>query len=62
MKPTGKEVVFACAAFGENVLSLFHLNEQIVMVTEYKIEDGDTLNGLLLSEIASGYSVVPILY
>ncbi|MEH2286307.1 potassium channel family protein [Nostoc sp.] len=54
--------VFACAAFGENVLSLFHLNEQIVMVTEYKIEDGDTLNGLLLSEIASGYSVVPILY
>ncbi|MEH1907076.1 MAG: NAD-binding protein [Nostoc sp.] len=54
--------VFACAAFGENVLSLFHLNEQIVMVTEYKIEDGDTLNGLLLSEIAYGYSVVPILY
>ncbi|MEH2234984.1 potassium channel family protein [Nostoc sp.] len=54
--------VFACAAFGENVLSLFHLSEQIVMVTEYKIEDGDTLNGLLLSEIAYGYSVVPILY
>jgi Trk K+ transport system NAD-binding subunit len=54
--------VFACAAFGENVLSLFHLNEQIVMVTEYKIEDGDTLNGLLLSEIAYGYNVVPILY
>ncbi|MCC5647165.1 NAD-binding protein [Nostoc sp. CHAB 5824] len=54
--------VFACAAFGENVLSLFHLNEQIVMVTEYKIEEGDTLNGLLLSEIAYGYSVVPILY
>ncbi|MEH1791570.1 potassium channel family protein [Nostoc sp.] len=54
--------VFACAAFGENVLSLFHLSEQIVMVTEYKIEEGDTLNGLLLSEIASGYSVVPILY
>ncbi|MEH2318814.1 potassium channel family protein [Nostoc sp.] len=54
--------VFACAAFGENVLSLFHLSEQIVMVTEYKIEEGDTLNGLLLSEIAYGYSVVPILY
>ncbi|MEH2001369.1 MAG: NAD-binding protein [Nostoc sp.] len=54
--------VFACAAFGENVLSLFHLSDQIVMVTEYKIEDGDTLNGLLLSEIAYGYSVVPILY
>ncbi|WP_138501300.1 potassium channel family protein [Nostoc sp. PA-18-2419] len=54
--------VFACAAFGENVLSLFHLNAQIVMVTEYKIEAGDTLNGSLLSEIAHGYGVVPILY
>ncbi|MEH2435700.1 MAG: TrkA C-terminal domain-containing protein [Nostoc sp.] len=32
------------------------------MVTEYKIQEGDTLNGLLLSEIAYGYSVVPILY
>ena len=54
--------VFACAAFGENVLSLFRLSNQIVMVTEYNIEEGDTLNGLLLSEIAHGYSVVPILY
>lgn len=54
--------VFACAAFGENVLSFFHLSDQIVMVTEYTIEQGDTLNGLLLSEIAHGYGVVPILY
>lgn len=63
--------VFACAAFGENVLSFFHLSDlanseahsdRIVMVTEYKIEEGDTLNGLLLSEIAHGYGVVPILY
>ncbi|MDZ7961291.1 MAG: NAD-binding protein [Aulosira sp. DedQUE10] len=54
--------VFACAAFGENVLSFFHLSAQIVMVTEYNIEQGDTLNGLLLSEIAHGYGVVPILY
>lgn len=54
--------VFACAAFGENVLSFFHLNAEIVMVTEYKIEEGDTLNGLLLSQIAHGYGVVPILY
>ncbi|MDZ8055632.1 MAG: potassium channel family protein [Aulosira sp. ZfuVER01] len=54
--------VFACAAFGENVLSLFRLSNQLVMVTEYNIENGDTLNGLLLSEIAHGYSVVPILY
>ncbi|BAU63251.1 TrkA domain-containing protein [Stanieria sp. NIES-3757] len=54
--------VFACAAFGENVLSFFHLSNRIVMVTEYNIEEGDTLNGLLLSEIAHGYGVVPILY
>lgn len=54
--------VFACAAFGENVLNFFHLSAQIVMVTEYNIEEGDTLNGLLLSEIAHGYGVVPILY
>jgi Trk K+ transport system NAD-binding subunit len=54
--------VFACAAFGENVLSLFHLSDQVVMVTEYNIEEGDTLNKLLLSEIAHGYGVVPILY
>lgn len=54
--------VFACAAFGENVLSFFHLSDRIVMVTEYKIEQGDTLNGLLLSEMAHGYGIVPILY
>lgn len=54
--------VFACAAFGENVLSFFHLNDRIVMVTEYNIEEGDTLNGLFLSEFAHGYGVVPILY
>jgi Trk K+ transport system NAD-binding subunit len=31
-------------------------------VTEYKIERGDTLNGLLLAEVAYGYGVVPVLY
>lgn len=54
--------VFACAAFGENVLSLFHFYNQMVMVTEYNIEAGDTLNGFLLAEIAYGYGVVPILH
>ncbi|WP_036487807.1 NAD-binding protein [Myxosarcina sp. GI1] len=60
--------VFVCAAFGENVLSFFHLSDRtsqddrIVMATEYNIEAGDTLNGLLLSKIAHGYGVVPILY
>lgn len=54
--------VFAAAAFGENVLSLFHFNNQTVLVTEYTIEAGDTLNGLILAEVAYGYGVVPILY
>ena len=54
--------VFAAAAFGENILSLFHFNNQTVLVTEYKIEVGDTLNGLILAEVAYGYGVVPILY
>lgn len=51
---------FAGAAFGEHVISLFRLYHQTVMVTQYEIEAGDTLNGHLLSEIAYGYGVVPI--
>jgi Trk K+ transport system NAD-binding subunit len=53
---------FAAAAFGENVLSLFRLNNQTMLVTEYQIEIGDTLTGLLLAEVAYGYGVVPILH
>jgi Trk K+ transport system NAD-binding subunit len=53
---------FAAAAFGENVLSLFRLEHQTILVTDYQIEDGDTLNGLLLSEVAYGYGVVPIFH
>ncbi|WP_107671028.1 TrkA family potassium uptake protein [Cyanothece sp. BG0011] len=54
--------VFAGAAFGENILTLFRLNNQTILVTEYYIESHDTLNGLLLADIAYGYGVVPILY
>lgn len=53
---------FAGAAFGENIISLFRLNHQTILVTEYTIETGDTLNGLLLSEVAYGYDVIPILH
>lgn len=53
---------FAGAAFGENILSLFRLNDRTTLVTEYQIEATDTLNGRLLSEIAYGYGVVPILH
>jgi voltage-gated potassium channel Kch len=54
--------VFAGAAFGENILSVFRLNQQTILVTEYQIEIGDTLNGLLLGEVAYGYDIIPIFY
>jgi Trk K+ transport system NAD-binding subunit len=54
--------VFAGAAFGENIINLFRFNHQTILVTEYQIEAGDTLNGLLLAEVAYGYGVVPILH
>lgn len=53
---------FAGAAFGENILDLFRLHNQTVLVTEYQFSEVDSLNGLMLSEIAYGYGVVPILY
>ncbi len=53
---------FAGAAFGENILGLFRLHNQTILVTEYRIEDTDTLHGLLLSEVAYGYGVVPLLH
>lgn len=54
--------VFAAAAYGENILSLFHLKHQTILVTEYRIEPEDTLNGLLLAEVAYGFGVVPVLH
>ncbi|MBD2439754.1 TrkA family potassium uptake protein [Nostoc sp. FACHB-110] len=53
---------FAGAAFGENILNLFRLDNQTTLVTEYLITDDDTLNGKVLADIAYGYGVVPILY
>jgi len=54
--------VFAAAAFGENILGLFHLNNQTIQIVEYMVEAGDTLNGLMLTDIAYGYGAVPVLY
>ena len=53
---------FAGAAFGENILNLFRLGENTILVTEYQIQTGDTLNGLLIADIAYGYGVIPIIY
>ncbi|MEM8503822.1 MAG: NAD-binding protein, partial [Cyanobacteria bacterium P01_D01_bin.1] len=52
---------FAGAAFGENIVGLFRLQGQTILIAEYNIEAGDQLSGKLLAEIAYGYGVVPIL-
>lgn len=51
---------FAGAAFGEDMLNVFRLNRQTVLVAEYEITPGDTLAGKTLSQIAYGYDVVPL--
>lgn len=54
--------VYVAAAFGENIATLLRLDGRTIIVTEYQVEAGDTLGGLLLSEVAYGYGVVPILH
>ena len=51
---------FAGAAFGENVMGLFRLYHQTVLVTQYQVKANDTLHNLLLAEVAYGYGIVPI--
>jgi Trk K+ transport system NAD-binding subunit len=53
---------FAGAAFGENILGLFRLNNQTILVTEYQITADDTLVGKSLFMVAYGYGVVPIVH
>jgi Trk K+ transport system NAD-binding subunit len=53
---------FAAAIFGDRILDLLQLNNQTVLVVEYNVEPEDSLQGLLLAEVAYGYEVVPILY
>ncbi|WP_294540877.1 NAD-binding protein [uncultured Rhodoblastus sp.] len=52
----------AGAAFGENILSAFHLDDRSTLVTEYIVRAGDTLIGRNLSEIAFGYGVAPMIH
>lgn len=53
---------FAGAALGENIISIFRLENQNILVTEYTIEANDTLNNLLIAEVAYGYGVEVISY
>jgi Trk K+ transport system NAD-binding subunit len=53
---------FVGAAFGENILGLFPLNHQTILVTEYLITANDTLVGKSLFQVAYGYGVVPVFH
>jgi Trk K+ transport system NAD-binding subunit len=52
----------AGAAFGENILSAFRLRERSILVTQYRIETGDTLIGRQLADVTYGYGVVALLH
>jgi len=52
---------FAGAAFGENIIGLFRLGGQNILIAEYLITSGDTLSGKQMAQIAYGYGVTPIL-
>jgi Trk K+ transport system NAD-binding subunit len=53
---------YAAAALGEHVLNLFQVLGRPVLVVEYLVNEGDTLNGRALWEIGEGYAVVPVLF
>ncbi|MBF2015241.1 MAG: NAD-binding protein [Rivularia sp. T60_A2020_040] len=53
---------FVSNAFGKHIRNMLRMNEQTILVAEYTIKPGDTLNGYFLFELAYGYGVVPILY
>jgi Trk K+ transport system NAD-binding subunit len=48
------------AAFGENILSAFHLDDRSALITEYTVQPQDTLASRQLNEISCGFGVAPI--
>jgi Trk K+ transport system NAD-binding subunit len=52
---------FAAAALGENILQLLHVDDRTLLVTEYHVDDADTLHDRLLGEVAYGFGVIPLL-
>jgi Trk K+ transport system NAD-binding subunit len=53
---------YAAAALGEHVLSLFQMPGRPVLVVEFLVSAGDTLDKRALWELIEGYSVVPVLF
>ncbi len=54
--------VFVASAFDKKIISVLWLNDQMILVTNYKIQPDDNLNGMFLSDVAYEYKIVPILY
>ncbi len=52
---------FAAAALGENVHELLQVDGRTLLVTEYRVQAGDTLNAKLVSDVAYGFGVLPLL-
>ena len=52
---------FVSAAFGENVPALFCFGSKTILVTEYRVQKGDTLENMVLVKFACGYGVVPLM-
>jgi Trk K+ transport system NAD-binding subunit len=53
---------FAAAALGERILSVMRIDGETTLVTDYRVEAGDTLEGRLLADVVYGYGVVPLLH
>lgn len=47
-------------AFGERVRGVLRLAEGNLLLTDYRIEAGDTLSGLSLATVAGGYGLIPL--
>jgi len=52
---------FTASAFGENVPFLFRIHTKPILVTEYRIEENDTLVGMVLAKFRYGYGVIPLM-
>jgi len=52
---------FTASAFGENVPFLFRIHTKPILVTEYRVEENDTLVGMVLAKFRYGYGVIPLM-
>ena len=53
------EAVIA-TAFGERLREVLRVADTNLLLTDYRVEEGDTLAGRSLGQIAAGYGVMPV--